>query len=48
MEKPIYFGVDYGRFTPYLVKAMQEQQAQIDRQQAQIEMLLKINNLSLD
>jgi hypothetical protein len=53
---PLYFGVDYGRFTPYLVKAMQEQQAQIDkqkeqidRQQAQIEMLLeKFNNLSLD
>ena len=45
---PIYFGVDYGRFTPYLVKAMQEQQVQIDRQQEQIdrqqkqiEMLLK-------
>jgi len=22
---PIYFGVDYGRFTPYLIKAFQEQ-----------------------
>ena len=50
--EPIYFGVDYGRFTPYLVKAMQEQQvqidkqqAQIDRQQAQIEMLLEKFNM---
>ena len=40
--EPIYFGVDYGRFTPYLVKAMQEQQAQIDRQQAQIDDLIML------
>ena len=40
--EPIYFGVDYGRFTPYLVKAMQEQQAQIDRQQAQIDDLIRL------
>ena len=51
----IYFGVDYGRFTPYLVKAMQEQQVQIEkqqeqieRQQVQIEMLLKFNNLDIE
>ena len=53
--KPIYFGVDYGRFTPYIVKAIQEQQAmissqqkQIDRQAKQIEMLLKFNNLDIE
>jgi hypothetical protein len=53
--KPIYFGVDYGCFTPYIVKAIQEQQAmissqqkQIDRQAKQIEMLLKFNNLDIE
>ena len=43
---PIYFGVDYGQFTPYLIKAMQEQQAMISSQQIQIDELSKmIKNL---
>ena len=53
--KPIHFGVDYGQFTPYIIKAMQEQQKQIerqqkqiDRQQKQIEMLLKFDNVDIE
>jgi hypothetical protein len=34
--KPIYYGLDYGRFTPYLVKAIQEQQQTIQQQSTQI------------
>jgi len=34
--KPIYYGLDYGRFTPYLVKAIQEQQQTIQQQSIQI------------
>ena len=37
---PIYFGVDYGRFTPYLIKAFQEQQTQINQQQEIINTLI--------
>ena len=51
---PIHFGVDYGEFIPYIVKAMQEQQAmiekqqnQIDKQQKQINKILKFNNLDI-
>jgi hypothetical protein len=45
--KPIYFGVDYGRFTPYIIKAFQEltgivnqQQEQINKQQTIIDKLV--------
>ena len=45
---PYIYGVDYGKLTPYLVKAIQEQQTQIEQlentiksQQSQIDMLLK-------
>jgi hypothetical protein len=34
--KPIYYGLDYGKFTPYIVKAVQEQQAVITAQQTEI------------
>ena len=33
--------VDYSKLTPLLVKAVQEQQGTIERQQSQIDMLLK-------
>lgn len=34
------FGLDYGRFTPYIVKAMQEQQEIIERQEKLIQSLV--------
>ena len=40
------FGLDYGKFTPYLVKAMQEQQEIIERQETLIQSLVsRIENL---
>ena len=35
--------MDYGKMTPLLVKAIQDQQAQIQQQQLQIDALLKQN-----
>jgi hypothetical protein len=35
--KPLYYGLDYGRFTPYLVKGVQEVIAITETQQAQLQ-----------
>jgi len=37
--KPKYYSLDYGRFTPYLIGAVQEQQTQIETLQARNELL---------
>ena len=34
---PIYYGLDYGKFTPYIVKAMQEMKADYDKKIADLE-----------
>ena len=50
---PIYFGVDYGRFTPYIIKAFQElteivnhQQEQINQQQIIIDKLINSSSFA--
>ena len=35
--KPLYYGLDYGRFTPYLTKALQETMVDLEAAQATIE-----------
>jgi hypothetical protein len=35
--KPLYYGLDYGKFTPYIVKAMQEMKQDYDKKIADLE-----------